>query len=300
MKESVFLKAAEFLRCPKCHAELNLNAAGDLLSCGKDSSHRFPIIEGIPSFVRREEISPEDAKWVFEYNEMAEHYDELVKEYDRWLGVNLHEEFLKLAKRINVKPFQRVLDISTGTGAAFLTIKEAHPDVDLELVGVDLSDGMLHVARRKFETAGIEALFLHTQVKGLPFADESFDIITHSGGINTYADIPATLKEWVRVLKPEGTLIITDEGLSPTARRTRRGLEIVKDNRLFGLQPPLEHLPPQLKNEELRWIARGTFFTIICQKLSKEELEQLETNGTEHMSIREMVDEYLKKLQSKK
>jgi len=300
MKKSVFLKAAEFLRCPKCHAELDLNAAGNFLTCEKDSSHCFPISKGIPSFVKREEMAPEDAKWVFEYDEMAERYDELIKEYDRWLGVNLHEEFLKVAKLIIVKSSQRVLDISTGTGAALLTIKEVYPDVDLKLVGIDLSIGMLHVASRKFEDAGIEALFFQTQVKDLPFADESFDVITHSGGINTFADIPATLNEWVRVLRPGGTLLIADEGLSPTVRKTRRGVEIVKDNKLFGLQPPLEHLPPQLKNVELRWIARGTFYVINCQKLSKEELKQLETNGTEHIRIREMIEEYLKKLQSNK
>lgn len=298
MKKSSFLKATEFLRCPKCHAKLNLNSTGNVLTCKKDASHGFPVTEGIASFVKREEISPQDAKWVFEYDEMAERYDELVKQYDTWLGVNLHEEFLNLAKRVGVKPSQRVLDISTGTGRVFLTIEEAYPDVDLKRVGVDLSIGMLRVAFRKFEDAGIEALLFQTQVKELPFADDSFDIIIHSGGMNTYADIPATLKEWVRVLRPEGTLLIVDEGLSPTVRKTRRGLEIVKDNKLFGLQPPLEHLPPQLKNVELRWIARGTFYAINCQKLSKEELEQLETNGTEHIRISEMTEEYPKKLQS--
>jgi ubiquinone/menaquinone biosynthesis C-methylase UbiE len=295
MNKLVFLKCAEFLRCPKCHAELNLNDTGTFLTCKKDSSHCFPIINGISSFVKREEISPEDAKWVFEYDEMAEQYDERIKVYDSWLGVNLAEEFRRVIERIPIKPSQRVLDISTGTGAVLFGIKEGYPNVNIELVGVDLSLGMLRVAVRKFKQAGIEILLFHTRVKELPFKDESFDIITHTGGINTFADIPAALKEWVRLLKPEGTLVIADEGLSPTARKTQRGLKIVEDNRLFGLQPPLEHLPPQLKKVELRWIAKDTFYTITCQKLSKEELDQLKMNGTEYTRIEEMVKAYLKR-----
>jgi ubiquinone/menaquinone biosynthesis C-methylase UbiE len=290
-----FQKCAEFLRCPKCHAELDINKAETFVMCKRDSSHRFSIIDGILSFVKREEISPEDAKWVFEYDEMAERYDEGVKSYDRWLGVNLAEEFRRVIERIPIKPTQRVLDVSTGTGSEFLSIKEAYPNVKIEPVGVDLSLGMLRVALRKFKRAGIEIPLFHTQVKELPFNDESFDVITHHGGINTFADIPAALKEWVRVLKLEGTLLVSDEGLSPTARKTQRGVKIVEDNGLFGFQPPLEHLPPQLKNVELRWIAKDTFYTITCQKLSREELNQLKTNGTEHTRI----EEILKKLIAK-
>ncbi len=277
---------------------MDINSVGTLLICKKDPSHRFPIVEGIPSFVKREEISPEDSKWVFEYDEMAERYDEAIKEYDSWLGVNLHEEFRKVIERIPIKSSQHVLDVSTGTGALLILIKEVYPTVDLKLVGVDLSMGMLRVAQRKLRNAGIGALLLHAQVKELPFKDESFDVIIHSGGINTFSDIPATLKEWVRVLKPEGTLLIADEGLSPCARKTQRGLQIVRENKLFGLHPPLEHLPPQLKNVELRWVARDTFYTITCQKLSREELKQLKTEGTEHILIKEMVENMLKKLRT--
>jgi ubiquinone/menaquinone biosynthesis C-methylase UbiE len=109
----------------------------------------------------------------------------------------------------------------------------------------------------------------------LPFDDDSFDVVTHSGGINTFSDIPAALREWVRVLKPNGFLWIGDEGISPALRKTRRGAEIMKENKLFGLQPPLRHLPPQVKNISLQWLARDTFYTISCQKLSEEELRDL-------------------------
>jgi SAM-dependent methyltransferase len=175
-----------------------------------------------------------------------------------------------------LKSSQRILDVSTGTGAVILELKKVYPDIACEFVGTDLSFGMLHVAQRKFASAGVEVPLVHTHVKKLPFENHSFDIVTHFGGINTFEDIPSALKEWVRVLKPEGVLVVADEGLSPSARKTQRGAEIVKANSLFGLRPPLEHLPHQVKNVELRWVARDTFYVITCQKLSEEELQDPE------------------------
>lgn len=294
MSELVFLKAKEFLCCPKCRAELDYDSVRSFLTCRNHDLHSFPIIEGIPSFVKREEISPKDAKWIFEYDEKAGQYDELVKMYDVWLGVNLGKEFRKLVEQLPIESARRILDVSTGTGAMIIGIKEVYPNVAPEFVGIDLSIGMLFVAQRKFIGARMDIPLFHSQVKELPFKDESFDIVTHAGGINTFEDIPATLREWVRVLRPEGILFLADEGLSPAARKTLRGVEIVKANRLFGLMPPLDHLPPQIKNVELRWFARDTFYSIKSQKLSQQELRALKTEGTEHIRIIQMVEEYLK------
>ena len=245
------------------------------MTCQSDPSHRFPISDGIPSFVRREEISPEDAAWVFEYDETAEEYDEAVKIYDEWLGLDMKEEFLRVLEGVPVKPSSCILDVSTGTGFVIFGIEGLHPGIDCEFFGVDLSIGMLRVAQRKFSEAQMAVPLLHTQVMELPFDDDSFDVVTHSGGINTFSDIPAALGEWVRVLKPEGFMWIGDEGVSPALRKTRRGAEIMNKNKLFGLQPPLRHLPPQVKNISLRWLAKDTFYSMTCQKLSEEELGEV-------------------------
>jgi len=265
----------DILRCPKCFEKLVTDSSGSILTCQGDPSHSYPIIDGIPRFVKREEISPEDAHWVFDYDETAEDYDRAVLLYNEWLGIDLVKEFKKVIEEIPVEPSSRILDVSTGTGNLIFMIMELHTETEIVFVGVDLSIGMLRVAQRKFSKAQIAAPVLHTQVMELPFDDDSFDVVTHSGGINTFSDIPAALREWVRVLKPNGFLWIGDEGVSPALRKTRRGAEIMKDNKLFGLQPPLRHLPPQVKNIGVRWWARDTFYTISCQKLSEEELREL-------------------------
>ncbi len=293
MEDLTFLRVEDILRCPKCRGGLKLE--GGNLVCRREEAHSFPVTDGIPSFVKRDEVSPEDARWVFPYDEMAEEYDEAVRLYDDWLGVDLRAESLRMLGRLPMAPSQRILDVSTGTGAVIFGLEELHPGSDCCFVGVDLSMGMLRVAQRKFEGAGLEVLLFHSQVTELPFEDEAFDIVTNSGGINTFRDIPAALREWVRVLRPGGTLLIADEGLSPSAKKTRRGLEIVKRNKLFGLDPPLEHLPPQLSEIDLCWVARDAFYALSCRKLSEDALHGLETDGTEYEAIRQMVEKFQKK-----
>lgn len=275
-----FVRVLKFLRCPRCFSDLSLSADRKFLLCRKDVSHRFPIVNGIASFVRREDISPEDAQWVFKYDERAEQYDEVVKRYDEWLGVNLEEEFREWVRSLRIKSSRLILDVSTGTGAVIFRIREVFPSVVHRFVGTDLSIGLLQVAQRKFAKAELDIPLFHSPVDNLPFKDDSFNIVTHAGGINTFHDIPSALKEWVRVLEPEGIILIADEGLSPAARKTQRGFKIVESNRLFGLQPPLDHLPPQLKNIKLWWFARDTFYAITAQKLSLNELKSLKTCGT--------------------
>lgn len=265
----------DILRCPKCFEKLVTDNSGSILACRGDPSHSYPIIDGIPRFVKREEISPEDAHWVFDYDETVEDYDSFVLVYNEWLGIDLVKEFKKAIEEIPVESSSRILDVSTGTGNMIFRIVELHPETEIVFVGVDLSIGMLRVAQRKLSEARVAVPLLHTQVMELPFDDDSFDVVTHSGGINTFSDIPAALREWVRVLKPNGFLWISDEGVSPALRKTRRGAEIMKENKLFGLQPPLRRLPPQVKNISLRWLARDTFYCMTCQKLSEEELRDL-------------------------
>jgi ubiquinone/menaquinone biosynthesis C-methylase UbiE len=276
MDEFEFSKIKGILCCPKCHGKMDVGGDQSTLICQSDQNHTYPIIDGIPSFVKREEIAPEDTKWIFEYDESAEDYDQTVTTYNEMLGVDLLNEGTKIIQEIPVQDSSRILDVSTGTGRMIFALEGLHPNLNIEFVGVDLSIGMLRVAQRKLNDAKLEVPLLHTQVNELPFEDDSFDVVTHSGGINTFGNIPAALKEWARVLKPEGFLWIADEGISPALRKTRRGAEIMNKNKLFGINPPLKHLPPQVKNISLRWWARDTFFLIACQKLSDEELKEVD------------------------
>ncbi len=105
----------------------------------------------------------------------------------------------------------RVLDVATGTGEAALAFAET----GAEVVGVDLSEQMLRVARRKnrFPNAG----FLRADAAELPFSNASFDVASVCFALH---EMPHSVRERVlgemaRVTKAGGRLIVVDYALPP-------------------------------------------------------------------------------------
>jgi len=100
---------------------------------------------------------------------------------------------------------QRVLDVATGTGAVALElVKRGHT-----VVGIDQSPEMLGVARERLP--GVE---LHEgRAESLPFADAEFDALTFTYLFRYVADVPATLRELARVVRPGGVVAMQEFGL---------------------------------------------------------------------------------------
>lgn len=108
-----------------------------------------------------------------------------------------------------LSPGSRLLDVATGTGAqAFAFAGKVR-----EVVGIDMSEAMLCVARRKNRTPNVT--FLQADAADLPFEDESFDASCVSFALH---EMPPSIRERVvramaRVTKPGGAVIIVDYGL---------------------------------------------------------------------------------------
>lgn len=98
---------------------------------------------------------------------------------------------------------RRLLDIATGTGDLALAISRALPEV--EVLGTDFCRPMLDVAVRRGLTSVLEADALH-----LPLPDDSFDAATVAFGLRNMADYAAALREFRRVLRPGGHLLVLD------------------------------------------------------------------------------------------
>lgn len=112
----------------------------------------------------------------------------------------------------SLRPYapQRILDVATGTGDfALLAARELQPK---ELLGVDLSEGMMDVARRKVAEAGLGKVirFQKEDCLSLSLASESFDAVTVAYGIRNFADLDRGLSEMHRVLRPGGRLVIIE------------------------------------------------------------------------------------------
>ncbi|QJX48403.1 bifunctional demethylmenaquinone methyltransferase/2-methoxy-6-polyprenyl-1,4-benzoquinol methylase UbiE [Hymenobacter taeanensis] len=111
----------------------------------------------------------------------------------------------------------RILDIATGTADfAIETLRAAAPDA--KVTGVDISEGMLDVGRRKLEAKGLShriKLELGDS-ESLPFADNEFDAVTASFGVRNFENLEKGLAEMRRVLRPGGKLVVL-EFSKPTA-----------------------------------------------------------------------------------
>lgn len=105
---------------------------------------------------------------------------------------------------------QNILDVATGTGDfALLAARELKPQ---HLLGIDLSEGMMRVAREKVEKEGLQDIitFQQEDCLSLSLEDDSFDAVTVAYGIRNFSDLDRGLREMQRVLKPGGRLVIIE------------------------------------------------------------------------------------------
>ena len=235
------------------------------LTCEK--GHAWKVEEGIPLLVYPS-ISGEDAKWISDYDQMAENYDELVKQYDDWLGIDMMKERENIEQFIPIEGPSRIIDVSIGTAGNFMALANVYPKQmgRFNLHGLDVSRGMLKVAQKKMRERGFTFSLVHGSVFNIPYADDFFDIVVHSGGINTFSDIPKALKEMLRIARPGGIVLVSDEGVSPEVRATDRGKAIIEANSLFGATPPIDQVPDEAKDLEIEYIMNGTFYQMIFRK----------------------------------
>lgn len=111
-----------------------------------------------------------------------------------------------------LKPFtpKSILDIATGTGDfAILSAHMLHPE---NVTGVDISEGMMNIGKKKVEEAGLDNIisFKKEDCMRLSFDENSFDAITVAFGIRNFQDLDNGLKEMCRVLKKGGCLGIVE------------------------------------------------------------------------------------------
>jgi demethylmenaquinone methyltransferase/2-methoxy-6-polyprenyl-1,4-benzoquinol methylase len=104
----------------------------------------------------------------------------------------------------------RVLDVATGTADLALALAADLPEA--EVIGVDLSEGMLGVGRQKVERNGLRARVRLEQAdaENLPFEDGAFDAVTVAFGVRNFENLDKGLVELQRVLRPGGHLMVLE------------------------------------------------------------------------------------------
>ena len=162
--------------------------------------------------------------------DVASMFDTVAEKYDVTNDVlSLGQDRLwrrAVVKAVDAKPGERILDIAAGTG----TSSEPWANEEIEVVPADFSLGMLRVGRRRRP----DMAFTAADAMSLPFADESFDVVTMSFGLRNVADAETALREFLRVTKPGGRLLVCE-----FSQPVNKVFRTVYSNYLMRALPPV-------------------------------------------------------------
>jgi len=130
----------------------------------------------------------------------------------------------KVVARVAASNPKSILDIATGTGD--LAIQMANTGAK-KVVGLDLSEGMLKVGRKKISQKGLGSKIEMVQgdSENLPFQENSFDAITVAFGVRNFENLEKGLEEIFRVLKPGGIFVVLETSV-PTKFPYKQGYRL--------------------------------------------------------------------------
>ena len=133
-------------------------------------------------------------------------FDEVAHAYDKTNDLlsfgQSHYWRYRLKRAIRPQSGQKILDIAAGTGTSSMALMV--PGV--KIVAADFSKGMLEEGKKRYP----ELEFVFADAMKLPFSDNEFDVVTMSFGLRNVSDRKVALKEFLRVLKPSGRLVICE------------------------------------------------------------------------------------------
>lgn len=140
------------------------------------------------------------------FNNISYRYDFL----NHLLSLGIDRRWRKKAiKILGVSKPKVILDVATGTGDFALQALSIHPE---KVIGVDISEGMLEVGRKKLIQRGVDHQ-IELQLadsENLPFQDNNFDAVTVGFGVRNFENLKKGLLEINRVMKPGAVLVVLE------------------------------------------------------------------------------------------
>lgn len=164
--------------------------------------------------------------------QVGEMFDSIAPAYDFMntaMTGGLHrwwrDRALKMAlDRRGSAPVCDILDVACGTGDVSFRLHELLPESNI--TGLDLSAGMLRIAERKLDAMDGDdrrrISFTVGDSLAMPYADNSFDLVTVAYGVRNFERLRDGYAEMLRVLRPGGVLCVVE--LSEPARQPVRAL----------------------------------------------------------------------------
>lgn len=144
--------------------------------------------------------------------QVAAMFDQISPKYDflnHTLSLGIDILWRKKAVRLlkTYRP-QTILDIATGTADLAIEANKLNPK---EIIGVDISSGMLDLGRGKLKKLNYNHInLIQADSENLPFESERFDCVMASFGVRNFENLETGLGEMYRVLKVGGVTMILE------------------------------------------------------------------------------------------
>lgn len=253
------------LQSPYTAESLNLISEKGQEALVSKSGEHFSIRSGIPIFFDHKKITGSNEKYNHLYQIIGGFYDDVQRVACALRGVKVDSYFWVYLRFLEINPGDKVLETSVGTGLNFKYLPR-----DLKLFGLDLSSEMLTNCQVNLRRWKLDADLFLGNAEELPFADNSFDVVFHSGGINFFNDIPKAINEMIRVAKPGSRILIADETeeyVKSMYERSPVSRQFFKD-RNEEVKAPIDLVPKEMQEIHLEMLLSGKFYALTFRKPS--------------------------------
>jgi ubiquinone/menaquinone biosynthesis C-methylase UbiE len=251
------------LRSPFNGSPLHVVAEKGRESLVSNSGESFPVRDGIPAFLKPEDLTGDNGKYNRLYENIGGFYDDTQRVFCAFRGVELDSYFNNYMSLLKVKAGDSVLESSVGTGLNFKYMPRG-----ARLSGLDLSAEMLANCQANMRRWGMEADLYLGNAEGLPFADASFDVVYTCGAFNFFSDRAKAVREMIRVARPGAHLMIEDE----TEEYVKSTYEKIPYTRGFfkdrgqAVKVPIEMVPAEMEEVKVEMLKEGKFYAITFRK----------------------------------
>lgn len=163
--------------------------------------------------MEKKEVKPYGDSNKSKKEEVAEMFNNISERYDflnHFLSLGIDKLWRKKAVKM-LRPINptKILDIATGTGDFAIESLSLKPE---EIVGIDISEGMLQKGREKMVKRKVDHIISMRlgDSENLPFEDNYFDALTVGFGVRNFQNLEKGLAEMLRVVRPGGKLIVLE------------------------------------------------------------------------------------------
>ena len=262
----------DFLICPRCQADLIIGESN--LTC-KNCQTEFSqsVVLDNCSFTSFAPLELEEVRRnesLYDASSLNIRY----RNFLNWLFLTFNTDESEFRKKLffdlDLTPGMRVLITGIGNGDDLYSLLQMFPGKQLEIYAQDISFPMCEFTISQLKTMGSSIKEINiSNAAYLPYMSDYFDLVFHFGGINWMSEKKEAIHEMVRVAKDGGQVAIIDESVGTWLRDQEYGRMMINNNALWAASVPLDLLPVNVNNVELKYVLENCFYFLKFKKDSR-------------------------------